>query len=82
MSLLKRLRVARLILWAVADGACPARRQQPRQGRMSARRWHLQHPFVAIPKSLVEERIISSADVATFELSDADTVTLDNLAAA
>jgi 2,5-diketo-D-gluconate reductase A len=54
-----------------------------RLGRTAAQviiRWHLQHQFVAIPKSQVEDRIISNADVGGFELSDADMATLDGLA--
>lgn len=43
-------------------------------------RWHLQHGFVAIPKSSVEERIVSNADVGAFELSAEDMAALDSLA--
>lgn len=43
-------------------------------------RWHLQHGFVAIPKSSVDERIISNADVGAFELSADDMAVLDGLA--
>ena len=42
-------------------------------------RWHLQHGVVAIPKSQTEERIAANADLAGFELSDADMATLDGL---
>jgi 2,5-diketo-D-gluconate reductase A len=42
-------------------------------------RWHLQHGFVAIPKSTKPERIAANADVAGFELSDDDMAALDGL---
>jgi diketogulonate reductase-like aldo/keto reductase len=42
-------------------------------------RWHLQHEFVVIPKSSNPERIASNADVADFELSDAEMTRLDKL---
>ncbi|GAA2117191.1 aldo/keto reductase [Nocardioides bigeumensis] len=42
-------------------------------------RWHLQHGFVVIPKSVNPERIRSNADVAGFTLSDDDMVALDAL---
>lgn len=42
-------------------------------------RWHLQHGFIAIPKSTKVERIRSNADVAGFELSPADMAALDAL---
>jgi 2,5-diketo-D-gluconate reductase A len=44
-------------------------------------RWHLQHGVVVIPKSRNADRIRSNADVAGFELSDADMATLDGLGA-
>ena len=42
-------------------------------------RWHLQHEIVVIPKSVKRERIVENAQVADFELSDDDMVTLDTL---
>ena len=42
-------------------------------------RWHLQHGVVAIPKSQDEQRIAANADLASFELSDADMALLDGL---
>jgi 2,5-diketo-D-gluconate reductase A len=53
-----------------------------RLGRTPAQvivRWHLQHGFVAIPKSRDPERIRSNADVAGFELSASDMAALDAL---
>jgi 2,5-diketo-D-gluconate reductase A len=55
-----------------------------RLGRTTAQviiRWHLQHGFVVIPKSVHPERIRSNADVATFELTEDDMATLDALGA-
>ena len=54
-----------------------------RAGRTTAQviiRWHLQHQFVVIPKSVNPERIRSNADVGGFTLSDDDMATLDTLA--
>ena len=54
-----------------------------RLGRTPAQviiRWHLQHQFVVIPKSVHPERIRSNADVGGFTLSDDDMATLDTLA--
>jgi 2,5-diketo-D-gluconate reductase A len=42
-------------------------------------RWHLQHEFVVIPKSVHPERIRSNFDVAGFGLSDEDMTVLDGL---
>lgn len=56
-----------------------------RAGRTPAQvivRWHLQHGFVAIPKSRAAERICANADVGGFELSDEDMAALDALGAA
>jgi diketogulonate reductase-like aldo/keto reductase len=53
-----------------------------REGRTPAQviiRWHLQHGFVVIPKSVKPERIRSNADVGGFTLSDADMAALDGL---
>jgi 2,5-diketo-D-gluconate reductase A len=53
-----------------------------RLGRTPAQviiRWHLQHGFVVIPKSVRAERIRSNADVAGFTLTDDDMATLDGL---
>ena len=53
-----------------------------REGRTAAQviiRWHLQHGFVVIPKSVNPERIRSNADVARFTLSDDDMTALDAL---
>ena len=53
-----------------------------RLGRSSAQviiRWHLQHGFVVIPKSVNPERIRSNAEVADFELTDADMAAIDGL---
>jgi 2,5-diketo-D-gluconate reductase A len=56
-----------------------------RLGRTPAQvivRWHLQHGFVAIPKSSKPDRIAANADVSGFELSDDDMAALDGLGAA
>jgi 2,5-diketo-D-gluconate reductase A len=53
-----------------------------RLGRTPAQviiRWHLQHGFVVIPKSVNADRIESNADVGGFELSDDDVAALDAL---
>ena len=53
-----------------------------REGRTAAQviiRWHLQHGFVVIPKSVNPERIRANADVAGFTLGDADMAALDAL---
>ncbi len=53
-----------------------------RVGRTPAQviiRWHLQHQFVVIPKSVRSERIRSNFDVQGFSLSDEDMATLDGL---
>jgi 2,5-diketo-D-gluconate reductase A len=53
-----------------------------RHGRTPAQviiRWHLQHGFVAIPKSADPERVRSNFDVASFVLDDADMAALDAL---
>jgi diketogulonate reductase-like aldo/keto reductase len=53
-----------------------------RLGRTPAQviiRWHLQHGFVAIPKSVHAERIRSNADVAGFELGADDMAAMDGL---
>jgi diketogulonate reductase-like aldo/keto reductase len=53
-----------------------------RLGRTPAQvilRWHLQHGFVAIPKSLDEQRIASNAELGDVELSAADMALLDGL---
>jgi 2,5-diketo-D-gluconate reductase A len=53
-----------------------------RLGRTPAQviiRWHLQHGFVVIPKSVNEDRIRSNADVGDFELGEDDMATLDAL---
>ena len=53
-----------------------------RLGRTPAQvivRWHLQHGFIAIPKSARAERIRSNADVGGFELSVDDMAALDAL---
>jgi 2,5-diketo-D-gluconate reductase A len=53
-----------------------------RLGRTPAQvilRWHLQHGFVAIPKSARPERIRGNADVADFELDADDMAALDAL---
>lgn len=42
-------------------------------------RWHLQHGFVAIPKSVTPERIAANFDVLGFELTDAEMARLDAL---
>ena len=50
-----------------------------RSGRTAAQviiRWHLQHGFVVIPKSVNPERIRSNADVAGFALDDDDMAAL------
>ncbi|GAA4377655.1 aldo/keto reductase [Nocardioides caricicola] len=56
-----------------------------RTGRTPAQviiRWHLQHEVIVIPKSVHADRIRSNADVAGFELSDADMAALDGLTTA
>jgi len=53
-----------------------------RLGRTPAQvivRWHLQHGFIAIPKSSKPERIRANADVGGFELSEEDMAALDAL---
>jgi len=53
-----------------------------RLGRTPAQviiRWHLQHEFVVIPKSVHADRIRSNGDVAGFELTADDMGTLDAL---
>jgi 2,5-diketo-D-gluconate reductase A len=53
-----------------------------REGRTAAQviiRWHLQHGFVVIPKSVNADRIRSNADVAGFQLGDDDMAALDAL---
>jgi 2,5-diketo-D-gluconate reductase A len=53
-----------------------------RKGRTGAQviiRWHLQHGFVVIPKSVDPERIRSNAHVAGFTLGDDDMAALDAL---
>jgi 2,5-diketo-D-gluconate reductase A len=53
-----------------------------REGRTAAQviiRWHLQHGFVVIPKSVNPERIRSNAKVASFTLGDDDMAALDAL---
>lgn len=42
-------------------------------------RWGLQHGFAVLPKSTNPERIASNMDVCSFNLSDDDMETLDNL---
>jgi 2,5-diketo-D-gluconate reductase A len=54
-----------------------------RLGRTPAQvivRWHLEHGFVAIPKSERPERVRSNADVAGFQLSPDDVAAMDSLA--
>jgi 2,5-diketo-D-gluconate reductase A len=56
-----------------------------RLGRTPAQvivRWHLQHGIVVIPKSRRAARIRSNADVAGFELTEADLAALDALGTA
>jgi 2,5-diketo-D-gluconate reductase A len=56
-----------------------------RLGRTTAQviiRWHLQHGFVVIPKSVHPERIRSNADVADFDLTADDMSALDSLGSA
>ncbi|WP_043644097.1 aldo/keto reductase [Nocardioides alkalitolerans] len=53
-----------------------------RLGRTPAQvvlRWHLQHGRVVIPKSVTPSRIKENLDVAGFELTDADLVSIDAL---
>jgi diketogulonate reductase-like aldo/keto reductase len=53
-----------------------------RQGRTAAQviiRWHLQHGFVVIPKSVNPDRIRTNAHVASFTLSDDDMAAIDAL---
>ena len=56
-----------------------------RLGRTAAQviiRWHLEHRFVVIPKSVHPDRIRSNADVARFELTADDMSALDALGSA
>jgi len=56
-----------------------------RLGRTAAQviiRWHLEHRFVVIPKSVHPDRIRSNADVAGFELTADDMSALDALGSA
>jgi diketogulonate reductase-like aldo/keto reductase len=56
-----------------------------RLGRTPAQviiRWHVQHGFVVIPKSVNPDRIRSNADVASFELTGDDMAALDGLGSA
>jgi diketogulonate reductase-like aldo/keto reductase len=53
-----------------------------RMGRTPAQviiRWHLEHGFVVIPKSVNADRIRSNADVGGFTLTDDDVAALDAL---
>jgi diketogulonate reductase-like aldo/keto reductase len=53
-----------------------------RLGRTPAQviiRWHLQHGFVVIPKSVNPDRIRSNAEITGFELTADDMTTLDAL---
>ena len=53
-----------------------------RYGKTSAQvvvRWHLQHEFVVIPKSVRRQRIAENADVFDFQLTAADLQALDGL---
>jgi 2,5-diketo-D-gluconate reductase A len=53
-----------------------------RLGRTTAQvivRWHIQHGFVVIPKSVHPDRIRSNADVADFELTADDLTAIDEL---
>jgi 2,5-diketo-D-gluconate reductase A len=43
-------------------------------------RWHLDHGFVAIPKSVTPDRIRSNADVAGFSLDEDELARIDGLA--
>lgn len=42
-------------------------------------RWHLEHGFVAIPKSVTPKRIAANFDVFGFTLTDAEVAQIDNL---
>lgn len=42
-------------------------------------RWHIQHKFVVIPKSVTPERIQQNIDIFDFELSDEDMTMIDHL---
>jgi diketogulonate reductase-like aldo/keto reductase len=42
-------------------------------------RWHIEHEFVAIPKSVTPQRIAANFDVYGFELTDAEVARIDNL---
>ncbi|KAG9245230.1 NADP-dependent oxidoreductase domain-containing protein [Calycina marina] len=42
-------------------------------------RWSLQHGYMPLPKSTKKERIISNAQIGSFEITDADMETMDNL---
>jgi 2,5-diketo-D-gluconate reductase A len=42
-------------------------------------RWHIEHGFVAIPKSVTPERIATNFDVYSFELTDAEVTRIDSL---
>ena len=40
-------------------------------------RWHLQHDFIVIPKSVRQERIVENGNLYDFSLSDADMAAID-----
>jgi diketogulonate reductase-like aldo/keto reductase len=42
-------------------------------------RWHIQHGFIVIPKSVHSERIAQNIDIFDFALSDKEVLTLDEL---
>lgn len=42
-------------------------------------RWHIEHEFVAIPKSVTPQRIATNFDVYGFALTDAEVARIDNL---
>ena len=42
-------------------------------------RWHIEHGFVAIPKSVTPQRIAANFDVYSFSLTDAEVARIDSL---
>jgi 2,5-diketo-D-gluconate reductase A len=42
-------------------------------------RWHIEHGFVVIPKSVTPQRIATNFDVSNFALTDAEVARIDSL---
>jgi len=54
-------------------------RQRKRKIAQVILRWHIQHGYVAIPKSQHYERLLSNIELFDFELSDAEMAAIDSL---